>query len=73
MPIVTANKLVVKSQEPVPPVRKEVAPPPAPRKYKDPEKPTIESIKEPSVVVDGKVKKISKKSAFLLDMLSLDD
>lgn len=35
--------------------------------------PTIKSIKEPSVVVDGKVKKISKKSAFLLDMLSLDD
>lgn len=33
----------------------------------------ISSIKEPSVVVDGKVKKISKKSAFLLDMLSLDD
>jgi len=36
-------------------------------------KPGIEDIKEPSVVVDGKVKKISKKSAFLLDMLSLDD
>lgn len=34
---------------------------------------TIENIKEPSIVVDGKVKKISKKSAFLLDMLSLDD
>lgn len=28
---------------------------------------------EPAVVVNGKVKKISKKSAFLLDMLSLDD
>lgn len=27
---------------------------------------------EPAVIVDGKVKKISKKSAFLLDMLSLD-
>lgn len=33
----------------------------------------IAAIKEPSVVVNGKVKKISKKSAFLLDMLSLDD
>lgn len=33
----------------------------------------LASIKEPSVVVNGKVKKISKKSAFLLDMLSLDD
>lgn len=28
---------------------------------------------EPAVIVNGKVKKISKKSAFLLDMLSLDD
>ena len=27
---------------------------------------------EPAVIVDGKVKKISKKSAFLLDMLTLD-
>jgi|GEM_PF-3773395 len=34
---------------------------------------SIDNIKEPSVVVNGKVKKISKKSAFLLDMLSLDD
>lgn len=37
------------------------------------QKPTVDSIKEPSVVVNGKVKKIGKKSAFLLDMLSLDD
>jgi len=36
-------------------------------------KAVIDDIKEPSVVVDGKIKKISKKSAFLLDMLSLDD
>lgn len=27
----------------------------------------------PQIVVDGKAKKISKKSAFLLDMLTLDD
>lgn len=33
----------------------------------------VDNIKEPSIVVDGKVKKISKKSAFLLDMLTLDD
>lgn len=33
----------------------------------------VDNITEPSVIVDGKVKKISKKSAFLLDMLSLDD
>jgi hypothetical protein len=35
--------------------------------------PSDPNITEPSIVVDGKVKKISKKSAFLLDMLSLDD
>lgn len=40
---------------------------------RQPTKQTVDSIKEPSVVVNGKVKKISKKSAFLLDMLSLDD
>lgn len=34
---------------------------------------TIESISEPSVVVNGKVKKISKQSAYLLDMMTLDD
>jgi DsbC/DsbD-like thiol-disulfide interchange protein len=28
---------------------------------------------EPTVVVNGKAKKISKKSAFLLDMLTFDD
>ena len=33
----------------------------------------VDNIKEPSVIVDGKVKKIAKKSAFLLDMLTLDD
>jgi len=33
----------------------------------------VEDIKEPSVVIDGKVKKISKKSAYLIDMLTLDD
>jgi len=40
------------------------------------QKPAAEQIPlkdgEPAVIVDGKVKKISKKSAFLLDMLSLD-
>jgi hypothetical protein len=33
----------------------------------------VEDLKEASVVVDGKAKKIGKKSAYLLDMLSLDD
>ena len=33
----------------------------------------IKSLKGSKLVVDGKVKNISKKSAFLLDMLTLDD
>lgn len=33
----------------------------------------IKSLKGSKLVVNGKVKTISKKSAFLLDMLSLDD
>ena len=33
----------------------------------------INSLKGSKLVVDGKVKNISKKSAFLLDMLTLDD
>lgn len=35
----------------------------------------LQNITEPTIVVDGKFKKISKKSAsaYLLDMLSLDD
>ena len=33
----------------------------------------VNSISEPSVVVNGKVKKISKQSAYLLDMMTLDD
>jgi hypothetical protein len=32
-----------------------------------------QSVDHPAVVVDGKVRKISKKSAYLLDMLSLDE
>lgn len=34
---------------------------------------SVDSISEPSVVVNGKVKKISKQSAYLLDMMTLDD
>jgi uncharacterized protein YabE (DUF348 family) len=33
----------------------------------------VQEADKSAVIVDGKVKKISKKSAFLLDMLSLDD
>lgn len=33
----------------------------------------VQSVDHPAVVVDGKVRKISKKSAYLLDMLSLDE
>lgn len=35
--------------------------------------PSVKSLKGSKLVVDGKVKNISKKSAFLLDMLTLDD
>jgi len=56
-------------------------PPPAPvetiaevkAKASKRKKMNVEDIKEPSVVIDGKVKKISKKSAYLIDMLTLDD
>ena len=33
----------------------------------------LSKLKGSKIVVDGKVKNISKKSAFLLDMLTLDD
>lgn len=73
---ISVKNLVVKSNEIVsvtPSIAKNIVE----VKKQDPiienKKPGIEDIKEPSVVVDGKVKKISKKSAFLLDMLSLDD
>lgn len=32
-----------------------------------------QSVDHPAVVVDGKARKITKKSAYLLDMLSLDE
>ena len=32
-----------------------------------------QDVDHPAVVVDGKVRKIKKHSAYLLDMLSLDD
>jgi hypothetical protein len=32
-----------------------------------------QSVDHPAIVVDGKVRKITKKSAYLLDMLSLDE
>ena len=32
-----------------------------------------QNVDHPSVVVDGKVRKIKKHSAYLLDMLSLDE
>lgn len=32
-----------------------------------------QNVDHPAVVVDGKVRKITKKSAYLLDMLSLDE
>lgn len=61
---IKASNVVVKSQEPVDNT---------PISYAQPsDAPTIDT-KGTKLVVDGKVKNISKKSAFLLDMLSLDD
>lgn len=37
------------------------------------EQPELTRLKGSKLVVDGKVKNISRKSAFLLDMLTLDD
>ena len=68
------GKFVVKSQEPAPAPKPVVPAAPAVEKvYITKSVDTVSNIKEPSVVVNGKVKKIGKKSAFLLDMLSLDD
>ena len=52
---------------------KQEAPPEQPKQIVIKTTTVVDNIKEPSVVVDGKVKKIGKKSAFLLDMLTLDD
>lgn len=68
------GKFVVKSQEPAPALKPAVPVAPVVEKvYITKSVDTVSNIKEPSVVVNGKVKKIGKKSAFLLDMLSLDD
>lgn len=60
MGLVAGNIVVTREKEPLP----------------QEQKPATEQVPlkdgEPAVIVDGKVKKISKKSAFLLDMLSLD-
>jgi hypothetical protein len=66
MAINTSN-LVVKSQEPVESPKQESSKKPVITDE------TINRVKGTKLVVDGKVKNISKKSAFLLDMLSLDD
>lgn len=61
------NKVVVKAAEDV-----------KPEPVVKPSRPVITDanisrVKGTKLVVDGKVKNISKKSAFLLDMISLDD
>lgn len=62
---ISVNNLIIKSNQ-----NKDL---PITVPINDVKKPGLDDIKEPSIIVDGKVKKISKKSAFLLDMLSLDD
>lgn len=63
---IKANNLVVKSTDERP--VKEVSKPAPVREQPEPTR-----LKGSKLVVDGKVKNISKKSAFLLDMLTLDD
>ena len=65
------GKFIVKSQEPTPAPKPAI--PVVEKVHITRSVDTVSSIKEPSVVVNGKVKKIGKKSAFLLDMLSLDN
>lgn len=64
---INVNNLVVKGNEPTKETSVSYAPKPIVKHT-----PTIDT-KGTKLVVDGKVKNISKKSAFLLDMLSLDD
>jgi hypothetical protein len=61
---IKASNLVVTGQEQVAPVE-------APLRTK--ESVELSKLTGSKIVVDGKVKNISKKSAFLLDMLTLDD
>lgn len=65
------GKFIVKSQEPAPAPKSAI--PVIEKANITRNADSVSNIKEPSVVVNGKVKKIGKKSAFLLDMLSLDD
>ena len=68
MPIQATRLIVTGGGRTVEPVKKE-----EPKEIVVKTTTVVDNIKEPSVVVDGKVRKISKKSAFLLDMLTLDD
>jgi hypothetical protein len=61
---IKASNIVVTGQE-------QVAPAEAPIRTK--ESVELSKLSGSKIVVDGKVKNISKKSAFLLDMLTLDD
>lgn len=66
----TVNNLVVKGKEP------EISSKPASKASEERVlelAPASSNNNEAKLVVNGKVKTISKKSAFLLDMLSLDD
>lgn len=77
MPLIVKN-LVLRgnqAQEPAPQPQPQVVEQPKP-KVRERTAPVAKSAlkpDEPAVIVNGKAKKISKKSAFLLDMLSLDD
>lgn len=68
---IKASNLVVKSTGEVQEQKPEVKP--AAPVINNEKQPTLNRLKGSKLVVDGKVKNISKKSAFLLDMLTLDD
>lgn len=63
-----ASNLVVTSE-----VQQAAKPADAPVVKPIQEQPELTRLKGSKLVVDGKVKNISRKSAFLLDMLTLDD
>jgi hypothetical protein len=66
---IKASNLVIKSTGEVQEQKPVSTPAPVVKK----EQPELNRLKGSKLVVDGKVKNISKKSAFLLDMLTLDD
>ena len=78
---VLAHKVAVTTATPAPvveaPAPKIEAPAPKPIQRSAPEPvvetPTTVATDEPVLIVNGKQKRVSKRSAYMLDMLTLDD